>query len=153
MVKVGADGERGVRHVDEKEVGEGDSRERRRGVDLVLQRINMGGGGGDGDALPSGDGEGYRWEQTEDGEVEISVYVPENTKAKTFRPGLDHSCVVKDKTNDNKIIVQIDNLYSKVRPDECTWTIAGGSKKNEVCVSLAKSRRWLKPGAVDQIEY
>ena len=104
-----------------------------------LQRINMGGGGGDGDALPSGDGEGYRWEQTEDGEVEISVYVPENTSAKTVSVGFrDDSCVVKDKMNGNKIIVRIDNLYGKVRPDECTWTIAGGSKKNEVCVSLAK---------------
>ena len=104
-----------------------------------LQRINMGGGGGDGNALPSGDGEGYRWEQTEDGEVEISVYVPENTSAKTISVGFRaDSCVVKDKMNGNKIIVQIDNLYGKVRPDECTWTIAGGSKKNEVCVSLAK---------------
>ena len=75
----------------------------------------------------------------EDGEVEISVYVPENTSAKTVSVGFrDDSCVVKDKMNGNKIIVQIDNLYGKVRPDECTWTIAGGSKKNEVCVSLAK---------------
>lgn len=112
-----------------------------------LQRINMGGGGGNEDgSLPSGDGDGYRWEQTEDGEVEISVYVPENTSAKTVSVGFRaNSCVVIDKKGegnnsgtDGKIILQIDNLYNKIRPDECTWTIAGGSKKNEVCVSLAK---------------
>ena len=108
-----------------------------------LQRINMGGGGGNDDgSLPSGDGDGYRWEQTEDGEVEISVYVPENTSAKTVSVGFRaNSCVVIDKSegsNSGKTILQIDNLYNKIRPDECTWTIAGGSKKNEVCVSLAK---------------
>ena len=108
-----------------------------------LQRINMGGGGGNEDgSLPSGDGDGYRWEQTEDGEVEISVYVPENTSAKTVSVGFRaNSCVVIDKSegsNSGKTILQIDNLYNKIRPDECTWTIAGGSKKNEVCVSLAK---------------
>ena len=104
-----------------------------------LQRINMGGGGGNDDgALPSGDGEGYRWEQNEDGEVEISVYVPENTSAKTISVGFRaDSCVVSNKS-EGKVIVQIDNLYNKIRPDECTWTIAGGSKKNEVCVSLTK---------------
>ena len=59
--------------------------QRKAGGGPGLQRmINMGGGGGDGDALPSGDGEGYRWEQTEDGEVEISVYVPENTSQDRF---------------------------------------------------------------------
>ena len=104
-----------------------------------LQRINMGGGGGNDDGvLPSGDGEGYRWEQNEDGEVEISVYVPENTSAKTISVGFRaDSCVVSNKS-EGKVIVQIDNLYNKIRPDECTWTIAGGSKKNEVCVSLTK---------------
>ena len=104
-----------------------------------LQRINMGGGGGNDDGvLPSGDGEGYRWEQNEDGEVEISVYVPENTSAKTISVGFRaDSCVVSSKS-EGKVIVQIDNLYNKIRPDECTWTIAGGSKKNEVCVSLTK---------------
>ena len=104
----------------------------------------MGGGGGGNEdgSLPSGDGDGYRWEQTEDGEVEISVYVPENTSAKTVSVGFRaNSCVVIDKSegsNSGKTILQIDNLYNKIRPDECTWTIAGGSKKNEVCVSLAK---------------
>jgi hypothetical protein len=106
-----------------------------------LQRINMGGGGGGGNddgVLPSGDGEGYRWEQNEDGEVEISVYVPENTSAKTISVGFRaDSCVISNKS-EGKVIVQIDNLYNKIRPDECTWTIAGGSKKNEVCVSLTK---------------
>ena len=65
-----------------------------------LQRINMGGGGGDGDALPSGDGEGYRWEQTEDGEVEISVYVPENTSAKTVSVGVSGRFLRRERQNE-----------------------------------------------------
>jgi len=90
-----------------------------------MQRINMGGGTNDIDGdgqMPSGDGEGYRWEQTED-EVEISVYVPENVTAKEIKVGFnaDSICVKNKQTNAE--IIKIENLFKKIRPDECTWTI------------------------------
>ena len=143
MVEVSADGERGVRDIDER-VGEGDGGERRRGWTwftkdkhgwwrwwkrgrfVTFRRT-----------ATATDGNKPKTER-----VEISVYVPENTSAKTVSVGFRaNSCVVIDKSegsNSGKTILQIDNLYNKIRPDECTWTIAGGSKKNEVCVSLAK---------------
>lgn len=88
---------------------------------------------GDDEHLASGgDGDGglYRWTQTEE-EVEVRVLrgIPEGKLAKkrisvTYGKGGDALKVSVDKVE----VFRVEKLFSRVSPDECSWSVESGSK-------------------------
>lgn len=92
--------------------------------------------GGDG-GLPGGTGEGYLWSQTDD-EVELTVDVPDGTKAKDLSITFKTQSMTVGLKGVGSTIVSIEKLFRKTRPDESTWTVESNKGSTKVIVTVAK---------------
>mmetsp|Transcript_20123 Transcript_20123/g.50151 ORF Transcript_20123/g.50151 Transcript_20123/m.50151 type:complete len:378 (-) Transcript_20123:37-1170(-) len=97
---------------------------------------SMGMGDGDG-GMPGGDGDGYTWSQTDD-EVEVSMEVPAGTRARDVK--IAFTSTAMRVTVGLAETLALPALFRRVRPDECTWTIEGGTNADPTTVvaTLAK---------------
>lgn len=102
----------------------------------TFKHINLG-EGEDGASLPGGQTETYSWSQTK-AEVELRVPVPSGAKSRDckvrFAPGSLSVMVAGAPA-----VLEAVPLHAKVRPDECTWSIAGEGDGRALVVTLEKA--------------
>ena len=107
--------------------------------DAMRDKGGMVGGGSSGGGMPGGVGEGYTWSQTDD-EIELTLIVPDGTKAKDLVVGFKPKSVTVALKDVGGTFVDVPNLYRKTRPDESTWTVDSGrdGTGTKVVVTIAK---------------
>ena len=84
-------------------------------------------------SFKGGDGDGYTWSQTPQ-ELEVSVILPESTRAKQCRVTFGRRKLEIEVVNGKHII--FDPLYGEIQTDGSMWTISDGN----LVISLEKAR-------------
>ncbi|KAJ1632049.1 HSP20-like chaperone [Pavlovales sp. CCMP2436] len=101
----------------------------------TFQHINIGEDEG-GTGLPGGTTEVFSWSQTKE-ELELRVPIPRGAKAKDCKVKFTSS-TLSVAVAGSPAVLNAAPLHAKVRPDDCTWSIAGEGDERALMVTLEK---------------